>query len=214
VWSSLIILAALAVFYMGELNPGNLIFLPGASVFISAEGLFFFALGGFFTRFSLRISQKKLAECKPNPWAFPLMFLAFILLASKTNLAFTLEENLEPLYLWMLMMYKGTQVLLLISIWLTYDWFFPPDQPAAMRQKSYSISQAGFLIFVIHAPLINVLSESFALPLGHTEAPGSPWWGLVLYFGLPLILIGFGIAVDYLLRRLAPPIHFWLTGGR
>jgi surface polysaccharide O-acyltransferase-like enzyme len=213
-WSAIPLLGALGALYLTEVGSGNLAFLPESYLFISFEGLFFFALGGFFTRYAPKITQQNLRNTKPSPLAFVLLFLSFALVATKTNLAFTLSEEIEPLYPAMLLMYKGSQILLLISIWMMYDWFFPPQHPIAEQKGKYKIYQASFLIFVIHAPLINVLMEGIGFHIGHVQPPGSPMLGLALYFGLPLILIGLGIGLDYTLRKISKPLHFWLTGGR
>ena len=65
------------------------------------------------------------------------------------------------------------------------------------------------MIYALHVPLVNYLLEP-----AFQQWSGFSMFRLMLYFALPLALVGLSICVGAVLRRIAPPVYAVLTGGR
>ncbi|GAB4327302.1 MAG: acyltransferase [Flammeovirgaceae bacterium] len=171
--------------------------------FIDIESLLYFMIGVWIQKNSFNILQ-------PNKWLSSVFWgVIFIGLATiKTWLAFKgiaiLGENVYfPLMFFMhkIVIFSG-----LISIWFGCDFlvrFF-------MNQSWFVwISAFSFMIYALHAPLINyALNATFPL-VDHI-----PHYRLLTFIFLPTIISLFCIGVGAILRKFTPSVYGLLTGGR
>ncbi len=72
------------------------------------------------------------------------------------------------------------------------------------------LNAASFFVYAIHEPLLTILKKV----LYKAFSPDSPVAILALYFSLPLIIIGFAIALYHIISRISPRFTGIITGGR
>jgi len=165
------------------------------------EGLLFFGLG---TWLALR-EQEVLT---PPGW-FRLWLFAGLWLGSaalKTWLAFHAEPASMPLALGMLALHRVGEVSGMLVAWFGLNGLVR----GCMAQGWFRwLTGFSFMIYVLHVPLVNYTTE-LALRYGRAV----PHIHLLTYLGLPLLIVGFSVAVGALLRWAVPGVYAVLTGGR
>jgi len=166
------------------------------------EGLLFFSLGVWIQKTNFDIDSQK-GWLNPIWWG--LIFVLFA--ATKTVLAFNglplLGNAVFPI---ITIMHKLVVVSGLIACWFGLNsmvkWF--------MNQNWFvKLSSFSFIIYALHAPIVALAIDS---ALKFVNAPHGNH--LIVYIGLPLVIIAFCIGVGWTLRTIMPKFYGLLTGGR
>ncbi len=171
-------------------------------VFFEGEGLLFFSLGVWMqkTSFNLDVPARWL---KPVYWG-----AAFVLLAAiKTVIAFlgqpVLGNGIFPvlIILHKLVIFSG-----LIAAWFgcnrLVDW--------CMQRKWFVwLTAFSFMIYAVHAPLV-----AYAIEALFDFVNQLPFYRIISFILLPLVIISFAVGTGALLRKLWPGLYGLLTGGR
>jgi fucose 4-O-acetylase-like acetyltransferase len=171
-------------------------------VLFEGEGLLFFSLGVFLQKTNFNIDV-------PARWLKPVWWGAvFVLLAAiKTVIAFlgppVLGNGIFPtlIILHKLVIFSG-----LIAAWYgcngLVSW--------CMQRKWFVwLTAFSFMIYAVHAPLIAYSIEALFDIVNQV-----PFYRLLSFILLPLIIIAFAIGTGALLRKLWPRFYGVLTGGR
>jgi fucose 4-O-acetylase-like acetyltransferase len=171
-------------------------------VIFEGEGLLFFSLGVWMqkTKFDIDV---------PKRWLNPLWSgVIFIGLCSiKTLLAFKCEAFFgSSIYPVLAILHKLVIISGLITAWYgcngIVEW--------CMKQKWFVwLSAFSFMIYAMHAPLVAYATEAvFAF------ANQLPYYRMLTFIFLPLIIIGIIVSCSAILRSLFPKLYCVLTGGR
>jgi fucose 4-O-acetylase-like acetyltransferase len=164
-------------------------------------GLLFFGLGVWLARRDHPVDRL--------PWAVPLPLVAALWLgasAVRTALAFTLETTPGGVALAMLLLHRVGELCGLGLAWVGGAAF----ADRAMRHPVVArLTGASFLIYVLHVPLVHYVVEAILAARGSTPAATLTAWLVA-----PLVVIALAVAVSAGLRRAAPGLYGWLTGGR
>jgi fucose 4-O-acetylase-like acetyltransferase len=173
---------------------------PGGMIILESEGLFFFSLGVWLQKTQWNIEER------PQWLNIKLVAAAWILVAAaKTILAF--QPNLGG---WsfpaLLLMFRFVEFSGLLVAWFGMNWLV---RWCMARQWFVWSSGFSFMIYALHVPLVNYLLDP-----AFQQWSGLPMFRLMLYFALPLALVGLSIGVGAVLRRVVPPVYGVLTGGR
>ncbi len=171
------------------------------ALFFEGQGLLFFSLGIWLHKSRFRIDKK------PEWFSHYLSWLFFVgISVIKTFMAFEFDAY-TPLT-------RGVMATLhvisvsagILAIWFSCDrivrW--------AMRKKWFVWASAfAFVIYGFHIPLL-----AYVTRLAYMFMSGIPNYRLIVYVGVPalvlLLCIGFGVV----LRSLAPRVYKVMTGGR
>ena len=78
----------------------------------------------------------------------------------------------------------------------------------APKKAGLKIPDSTFLIFALHEPLQHMIFQRIL------SSGGSHALHLLLYFGLPVIIILIVSGIGRMLKRIAPRFWAFLTGGR
>lgn len=168
---------------------------------IEGEGLFFFSLGVWMQKYGFDIDT-------PKRWWKPLPWLIIFLVASfaKTTMAFYMNvhsftEGITFVILHKLAVFSG-----LIAAWFGLNnvvkWF--------MQQRWFvKVSAFSFMIYALHVPLITYAIDPVLALVDQWQ-----YSRMIIYIGLPLIIIVLSISLGWLLRTVAPKVYSVLTGER
>lgn len=173
---------------------------PGGAIVFESEGLLFFSLGIWLQKTQWNIDE-------PPQWLnVKFLTAAWIAAAAaKTILAFQGELN-GWAFPTLLLLFRFVEFSGLLVAWFGMNWLVR----WCMAQRWFVWSSGfSFMIYALHVPLVNYLLHPAFQQWG-----GLPMYRLILYFALPLALVGLSISVGAVLRRLAPPVYGVLTGGR
>lgn len=179
-----------------------LYWLPGSgpSLFDS-EGLLFYAFGVWLAVRDVDVVAKP-------AWVRVRLFgvLWLLLCAVRTWMAFAFHEYSTSITTPMLLMYRASEVLGLLTVWYGLDGL---AQQAMRRAWFRWLTGFSFIIYALHVPLLNYATEA-ALALG-ASVPLINWW---TYVFVPLAVCALAVLVGAALRRVSPPVYSVLTGGR
>ncbi len=171
-------------------------------VLFEGEGLVFFSLGVWIqkTNFNIDVSKRWL---NPAWWGF-----AFIILAAvKTILAFLGSPFLgDAMFPVLVILHK-----LVILSGLITAWYGCNGLVAWCMQRKWFIwlTAFSFMIYAIHAPLVAYAIEALFAVVNQV-----PYYRLLSFVFLPLVIIAFAVGVGAVLRRVWPGGYGVLTGGR
>ncbi|MFM8911420.1 MAG: hypothetical protein ACKOE6_00700, partial [Flammeovirgaceae bacterium] len=171
-------------------------------IFIEGEGLLFFSLGVWIQKTGFDVEKPSLS-LSPKLWSIVFVTAAII----KTYLAFEGQQIVgDAVYPIITLLHKLTVVSGLIACWFGFNWLVT----RLMQNKTWVwLSGFSFLIYTLHAPLVEILINPIFDLLD-----GIPAFRMIGFVGLPVVLIAFCVAVGALLRAAAPRLYGWLTGGR
>ncbi len=171
-------------------------------VIIEGEGLLFFSLGILLCKTNINIEIPS-SRLRPALW-----FPVFILLAAlKTWLAFKGEPLLgQAIYPVLSLLHKAVILSGLLSAWYGCDtvvkW--------CMNKSWFTWTAAfSFMIYAFHAPLV-----AYATVGVFQITRQLPFYRLLTYLLLPLLIVALAVSFGALLRRFAPWFYGILTGGR
>jgi len=174
--------------------------LPIHLGFAEPEGLLFFTVGIWLQKTNFNL------DTPPSWLKLPSVATAWILLAAaKTIIAFYAQPS-PPVFIGLLVLHRVVEGLGIGVAWFGMDalvrW--------CMARRWFQWSSAfSFMIYALHVPMVNyILHPAFQM------WSGLPMYRLMLYFALPLMVIGVCVSVGAVLRRFAPPVYGVLTGGR
>ncbi|MBX9785585.1 MAG: acyltransferase [Chitinophagaceae bacterium] len=169
--------------------------------FIEGEGLLFFSLGIWLAK---RNKDVIVAPGWLNlKWIVPVFLLAC---TSKSIIAFYALPNNIYAGISLLLLHKITVFTGFVSVWFGCDALV---KWCMSRKWFLWISAFSFMIYALHVPLINYTHQ---LILPHIQS--IPFYRLLDYVFLPLLIVLLCIAVGALLRKLLPNVYGVLTGGR
>jgi peptidoglycan/LPS O-acetylase OafA/YrhL len=168
-------------------------------VLVEGEGLLFFSLGIWMQKTNFNIDT-------PNKWLQPKYWLAIFigLSAFKTLLAFQFYFNgIEAL---LLLLHKMVVLSGLICAW------YGADKLVKFCMSKYWfvwLSAFSFMIYVLHAPLVVYTTKAMFMQINH-------WYGyrMLTYITLPLLLVTLCVLTGTMLRKFAPKVYSFVTGGR
>ena len=171
-------------------------------VLFEGEGLVFFSLGVWIQKRNFNIDI-------PKRWLNPLGWgAAFILLAAiKTLLAFFGQPFLgNAIFPVLIILHKLVILSGLIAAWYGCDklvaW--------CMERKWFVwLTAFSFMIYAIHAPLVAYAIEALFGVVNQV-----PYYRLLSFIFLPMVIIAFAVGVGALLRKVWPGLYGVLTGGR
>jgi fucose 4-O-acetylase-like acetyltransferase len=171
-------------------------------VFFEGEGLLFFSLGIWIQKTGFNID-------KPAHWLNPLMWGAVFvgLSAIKTFLAFNGEPLLgNAVYPILTIMHK-----LVILSGLIAAWYGCNSIVAWCMQRKWFVwlSAFAFMIYAVHAPLVAYATNAVFAVVSHL-----PYYRLLTFIFLPLVIITLIVAFGAFLRKIFPEVYGILTGGR
>jgi len=166
------------------------------------EGLLFFSIGVWIQKTNFSIDT-------PKRWLNPLWWgLTFVLFSAvKTTLAFIGQPILgDAVFPIITIMHKLVVVSGLITCWFGLNsivkWFMD-------KQWFVWLSAFSFIIYALHAPLVAFVIDSALNFINATHGNR-----LIVYVGLPVVIITICIAVGWILRTITPRFYGLLTGGR
>ncbi len=171
-------------------------------VFIEGEGILFFSLGVWMQKRGFNIDRPNKA-LEPLWWGIAFLTLA----AGKTILAFQGQslpgQAVIPI---LILLHKGVVLSGLIFAWYGCNrlvtW--------CMDRKWFVwIAAFSFMIYAVHAPLVAYATEAVFPLVNHL-----PFYRIMTYLLLPLMVIAFAVGTGALLRRIVPRFYGLLTGGR
>jgi fucose 4-O-acetylase-like acetyltransferase len=168
--------------------------------FIEGEGLLFFTLGIWLCKKGKDIEQL------PRWMNLKLLWVLFIALSLiKTFLAFRFDYRMTHA-LTLMLLHKLVIATGLLSVWFGGNalvrWWM--EKPALRRLTGFS-----FIIYALHVPLVN-----YAMQIPFIYGKDIPNYRFLSYIIIPTLIIVLCIGIGYLLRKLAPPVYYVLTGGR
>lgn len=168
--------------------------------FIEGEGLLFFTLGIF-------LKKSNFDPTKTPRWlSLNTGTAIFIISASvKTYLAFQLDGNTASFIL-LSLLHKICVFSGLVTIWFGCDFLVR----YCMSKKWFLwLSAFGFMIYVLHAPLVYYCMHAFFM-----KFPSTSNLRLMLFFLLPLLVSATCILFGAIIRKLFPLFYSFTTGGR
>jgi fucose 4-O-acetylase-like acetyltransferase len=170
------------------------------AVFIEGEGFLFFTLGIWFykTRFKIDALPRRLK-------IMPVLIAWLVVAALKTWLAFKGHTGLPDPKILLLMLHKITIALGVITAWYAFD----PVLKGLAGRRWFACAAFAFFIYLLHAPLI-----TYATNLVLAYPPNTPYYRLLTFVLLPVIVILFCLFTGIILRKAAPKVYGFLTGGR
>lgn len=173
---------------------------------LEGEGLLFFSLGIYVQKRSFNLEQPPTLFRRRLD--LPSVAGAWIALCSvKTLLAFYGTQWMgDGVFIVLLLLHKLAVVLGLFVCWYGLDGVV---QWCMARRWFVWCSSFSFMLYAFHVPLVN-----YALQPAFVLMSGVPYYRLLLYVALPLLLIACSIALGAALRRFARPVYAVLTGGR
>jgi hypothetical protein len=168
-------------------------------VLFEGEGLLFFSLGIWIQKTSFNIDV-------PNKWLKPrIWFIVFVSLCTvKTIIAF--KANFDGVFVVLLLLHKLVVFSGLIVAWFGCNWLVK----YWMNKKWFlHISAFGFMIYVLHAPIVVYINKIVSLHFKHFS-----YYRIVSFLIVPIVLIATSILIGYSLRKLMPKVYSIVTGGR
>jgi hypothetical protein len=171
-------------------------------VFFEGEGLLFFSLGIWIQKTDFNI-DKPIRLLNPVWWG--IIFIGICTL--KTILAFKGEPLMgNSIFPVLTIMHKITILSGLIVVWYGCNRLVS----FMMQQKWFTwISAFSFMIYAMHAPLVAYATEGVFAVVSQF-----PYYRLLTFLILPLIIILMIIGFSALLRSTMPKLYEVLTGGR
>ena len=169
---------------------------------IEGEGILFFSLGVWIQKTNFNIDE-------PKKWLSPKLWgVIFLLFATaKTLLAFLGQPYLgNTIFPIITLMHKLVVMSGLVACWFGLNsmvkWF--------MNIKWFVwLSSFSFIIYALHAPLV-----AFAIDSSLGVVKSIYGNHLIVFVGLPSIIVAFCIGTGWLLRSITPKLYGLLTGGR
>ena len=169
--------------------------------FISPEGILFFMVGIYYAK---RGGVPQSPPRQTKPWHWLAAWLGLSLLATVLSMYFT--DYSAATVIPLLLLHKMVVFTGLVAAWHNLDGLVRRFMawPAFVWASAFS-----FVIYALHVPLINYLTQ-----LAFLSAKHLPGYRLATYIFLPILIVGFCIAIGAGLRSLSPMVYGWLTGGR
>jgi hypothetical protein len=171
-------------------------------VLFEGEGLVFFSLGVWIQKTNFNIDLHK-RWLNPVWWGFAFIILA----AAKTTLAFLGPPFLgDAMFPVLTILHK-----LVILSGLITAWYGCNGLVTWCMQRKWFIwlTAFSFMIYAIHAPLVAYAIEALFAVVNQV-----PYYRLLSFVFLPLVIIAFAVGVGAVLRRVWPWGYGVLTGGR
>ena len=169
----------------------------------SMEVPLFFTLGTFLATDGVRCGL--LSESRPRPrkeWlTVPFCWIVFC--AAYTLMSALASTHPVPDHV-LFIMSRLCTLLGVCSVFILVD--FVCGQ--APKQAGLKIPDSTFLLFALHEPLQHMIFQRIL------SSGGSHALHLLLYFGLPVIIILLVSGIGRMLKRIAPRFWAFLTGGR
>lgn len=177
---------------------GGLLWLSSFGAWlVEGEGLLFFTLGIWLAKARFDVGRRPSWR-----WLGPLAVLWVGVALAKTWLAFQGPGAEPALYL----MHKFVVAAGMVVMWHAID----PLVAWAMARRSFAwVTSFSFMIYALHVPLQNYL-----LNLVFPHLAWIPGYRLLTFFLLPTLVVVICVAAGAALRRQAPMVYGWLTGGR
>jgi hypothetical protein len=170
-------------------------------MFLEGQGLFFFSFGILLYKNGYPINKK------PSWFSHYLSWLFYLgISVIKTFMAFELEADhvATPYILYALhdiTIFSG-----ILAVWFGAD----PLVKWCMKQKWFLWASAfSFIIFAFHVPL-----TPYATRLAFMFWNNIPYYRLLTYLGVPVVIFFLCIGIGALLRSLFPKFYRLATGGR
>jgi fucose 4-O-acetylase-like acetyltransferase len=171
-------------------------------LFVEGEGLLFFSLGIWIQKSGFDIDHAKPA-LRPAVWGSIFIVSA----VSKTVTAFFGQPLLgEAVFPVLLVLHKLTVISGLIAVWYSSTGLV---QWCMAKRWFVQLSAFSFIIYAVHAPLV-----AFAIEGVFRYVSGIPYYRMLTFIVLPVLLIGVSVLFGALLRKVSPRIYGVLTGGR
>jgi len=104
-----------------------------------------------------------------------------------------------------LILYKLVSIVGVAAVWYLYE--LVPERFTASRSWRV-LQEQSFVVFLLHEPLMHIL---YSLGL---SASSADWMHMLLYFGLPLLMILLMSGAGIFMKKHCRPMHRLLTGGR
>lgn len=168
-------------------------------VLVEGEGLLFFSLGIWIQKTNFNIDT-------PGKWLRPRYWLIILVGLSvlKTLLAFQFYFNgIEPV---LLLLHK-----IIVLSGLVCAWYGADKLVSFFMNKRWFVwlSAFSFMIYVLHAPLIVYATKAIFMQVNH-------WYNyrIFTFIVLPLLLAALCVLTGALLRKSAPKMYSFITGGR
>ncbi len=168
------------------------------------DGLISFTIGCYCAVYGLDRKYMTSPLCALKLAVFPIIW---ILLCIGYTFVSAIGEEIGINDITLLLLYKGCVAFGFLSVFTLYDFFY--------RRKSFSdnkftlaLKKSSFMVFCIHEPLQHFVFQGVVTP------DTSIAMHLLLYFGLPIVFISFGVLVNQLISKVSPGLHQFLTGNR
>ena len=172
----------------------------GSFRIFNADTYLFFTVGAYLGIKKVRLpGMDEPAGSKPTAWMLIGMLAA--LSAAYTLLCASLKESGTE----QLVLYKLVSIVGIAAIWYLYDLI--PERFSNSRCWK-ALERHSFMVFLLHEPLMHMLYSRGLSLSGADEVH------MLLYFGLPLLMILLMGAVGSLLKKYCLPLHRLLTGDR
>jgi len=169
--------------------------------FIESQSLLFFSAGIWLCKTKFAI------ERKPVWLSTTLCWLIFIgLSVIKTFMAFEFEETTDVSVLLFSFLHMMTATAGIAAVWYSGDAFV---HKAMSKNWLVTLTGFSFIIYAMHVPLLPYITRLLFM-LMH----GLPYYRLLTYLLAALLVFLICIGTGALLRRLAPRLYVWMTGGR
>lgn len=183
------------------LAPVGILWLFNLSFIVNSEALFFFWTGAAFAVFK---KHRNVAR-KSNRMLTVITALIWLSLSLANTLIAALGSNSFAVTVIMTLLYKLNQAVGVAAVWLIFDHI----AKRISHKKAMLLASAHlFMVYVLHEPLLHIC---YQLALKQSSVFSGH---LILYICLPLSITALCIIVSMVLRKVAKPIHKYLTGGR
>jgi fucose 4-O-acetylase-like acetyltransferase len=170
-------------------------------ILFEGEGLLFFTVGIWLCK-----TQKDIHH---TPTWINLSLLTVIFIGAailKTWLAFHTEGQGLHVFLTITLLHKIVVITGLVVVWFGCDTLVK----YFMDKKWFiSLTAFSFIIYALHVPLVSYMIDPAFMLLSRL-----PYYRLITFIMLPLIIMVFCIMVGWLLRKWVPKFYGLLTGGR
>ncbi len=168
---------------------------------IDGQGMFFFTLGIWIQKTNYPIDRK------PAWFSGTLYWIIFAgLVFIKTFMAFEFESHNTVTYWAMTVLHYCAILAGIAAVWYTGD----PVVRWCMNKKWFTWAASfAFIVFGLHVPLLN-----YVINLSTLYFHNIPYYRLITFILIPVLILLFCIAVGALLKAVVPKFYRLATGGR
>ncbi|MBQ9009207.1 MAG: acyltransferase [Clostridia bacterium] len=167
----------------------------------SMEGPLFFTFGVFLAMHGARSGLLSDTRPRPRKWMLCISFCWTGACAAYTLISAMISSH-PVADLTLFIMCRLSTILGVCSVFILVDFFY------GQEQDERKIPSSSFLLFALHEPLQHMIYQRIL------SNGGPDSLHLLLYFGLPVVLVLLLNGLTRILKQHLPKFHAFVTGGR